>query len=136
MTYANNPLDRRHDALVSFGWQARPPAFWPPVLHLVYMLPLPGLPLLARCRSSLQLASRPSLASGLIRLAWACPVFLDGNIIDLGVLKLHVAEACSGLRYLFPILSFSATSSTVILYRGPVWHKAVLLIWRQPRSPS
>ena len=33
--------------------------------------------------------------------------FLDGNIIDLGVYRLHVAEACSGLRYLFPLLALS-----------------------------
>ena len=50
------------------------------------------------------------------------PVFLDGNVIDLGVYKLQVAEACSGLRYLFPIMSF--TYVFAVLYRGPVWHKA------------
>ena len=58
------------------------------------------------------------------------PVFLDGNVIDLGVYKLQVAEACSGLRYLFPILSFSYLFS--ILYRGPIWHKAVLLLSAAP----
>jgi exosortase D (VPLPA-CTERM-specific) len=58
------------------------------------------------------------------------PVFLDGNIIDLGVLKLHVAEACSGLRYLFPIMSFSYVFA--VLYRGPMWHKAVLLLAAAP----
>jgi exosortase D (VPLPA-CTERM-specific) len=60
----------------------------------------------------------------------AVPVFLEGNIIDLGVTKLHVAEACSGLRYLFPILSFSYIFA--VLYRGPMWHKAVLLISAAP----
>jgi exosortase D (VPLPA-CTERM-specific) len=58
------------------------------------------------------------------------PVFLEGNIIDLGVLQLHVAEACSGLRYLFPIMSFSYVFAC--LYRGPVWHKAVLLLAAVP----
>jgi exosortase len=58
------------------------------------------------------------------------PVFLEGNIIDLGVLRLHVAEACSGLRYLFPIMSFSYIFA--VLYRGPMWHKAVLLISAAP----
>ncbi|MCV6595948.1 MAG: archaeosortase/exosortase family protein, partial [Mangrovicoccus sp.] len=58
------------------------------------------------------------------------PVYLDGNIIDLGIYKLQVAEACSGLRYLFPILSFSYLMS--ILYRGPIWHKAVLLLSAAP----
>jgi exosortase D (VPLPA-CTERM-specific) len=58
------------------------------------------------------------------------PVFLQGNIIDLGVLQLHVADACSGLRYLFPILSFSYIFA--VLYRGPVWHKAILLLSAVP----
>jgi exosortase len=64
-----------------------------------------------------------------IRLA-GIPVFLEGNIIDLGLLKLQVAEACSGLQYLFPILSFSYLFA--ILYRGPLWHKAVLLLLAAP----
>jgi exosortase D (VPLPA-CTERM-specific) len=41
-----------------------------------------------------------------------------------------VAEACSGLRYLFPILSF--TYLMAILYRGPFWHKAVLFLMAAP----
>jgi exosortase D (VPLPA-CTERM-specific) len=32
-------------------------------------------------------------------------VFLEGNVIDLGRYKLQVVEACSGLRYLYPLLS-------------------------------
>ena len=58
------------------------------------------------------------------------PVFLEGNIIDLGLYKLQVAEACSGLRYLFPIMSFSYVFC--MLYSGPRWHKAVLLLSAVP----
>lgn len=107
--------------LIGFGW-ARGRAFWPPVLHLVYMLPLPGV-LYYGLSTFLQGVSS-ELGVWFLRLM-AVPVFLDGNIIDLGVTRLHVAEACSGLRYLFPILSFSYIFA--VLYRGPVWHKAVLL---------
>src|SRR5262249_11465682 len=32
-------------------------------------------------------------------------VFLEGNVIDLGIYKLEVAEACNGLRYLFPLMT-------------------------------
>jgi hypothetical protein len=31
-------------------------------------------------------------------------VFQDGNIIDLGITQLQVVDACSGLRYLIPLL--------------------------------
>jgi exosortase D (VPLPA-CTERM-specific) len=112
--------------LLSFGWrQGR--QFWPPVLHLVYMLPLPGV-LYYGLSTWLQGVSSHLGVYFLDLLA--VPVFLDGNIIDLGVYKLHVAEACSGLRYLFPILSFSYIFA--VLYKGPMWHKAVLLISAAP----
>ena len=53
------------------------------------------------------------------------PVFLSGNIIDLGNYQLLVAEACSGLRYLFPFLSLGVMSA--YLYRGPLWHKLTIV---------
>lgn len=112
--------------LVSFGWSTGK-HFWPPVLHLVYMLPLPGV-IFYKMTDWLQLISS-ELGVWFLRLL-SVPVFLEGNIIDLGVTKLHVADACSGLRYLFPILSFSYIFA--VLYRGPMWHKAVLLISAAP----
>lgn len=112
--------------LISFGWSTGK-HFWPPVLHLVYMLPLPGV-IYFKLTTWLQFISS-ELGVWFLKLL-SVPVFLDGNIIDLGVTKLHVAEACSGLRYLFPILSFSYIFA--VLYRGPVWHKAVLLLAAAP----
>ena len=112
--------------LVSFGWNTGK-HFWPPVLHLVYMLPLPGT-IYYKMSAWLQLVSS-ELGVWFLKLL-SVPVFLEGNIIDLGVYKLHVAEACSGLRYLFPILSFSYIFA--VLYRGPMWHKAVLLLSAAP----
>lgn len=112
--------------LVSFGWETGR-HFWPPVLHLVYMLPLPDT-IYYKMTTWLQFVSS-ELGVWFLRLL-SIPVFLDGNIIDLGVTKLHVAEACSGLRYLFPILSFSYIFA--VLYKGPMWHKAVLLISAAP----
>lgn len=112
--------------LISFGFR-RGILFWPAVLHLAFMLPLPAT-LYWKVSTSLQLFSS-EVGVALIRAA-GIPVYLDGNIIDLGIYKLHVAEACSGLRYLYPILSFSYIFAA--LYRGPVWHKAVLLISAAP----
>ena len=112
--------------LVSFGWSTGK-HFWPPVLHLVYMLPLPGV-IYYKLTNGLQLVSS-ELGVWFLQLA-NVPVYLEGNIIDLGVMRLHVAEACSGLRYLFPIMSFSYVFA--VLYRGPMWHKAVLLLAAVP----
>lgn len=98
-----------------------------PVLHLVFMLPLPqGV----FWQLSIFLQGVSSELGVWFLTVVGVPVYLDGNIIDLGVYKLQVAEACSGLRYLFPILSFSYLSA--ILYRGPIWHKLVLLVTAAP----
>jgi exosortase D (VPLPA-CTERM-specific) len=112
--------------LISFGWNVGK-HFWPPVLHLVYMLPLPDT-LYYKMTNHLQLISS-ELGVFFLRLL-NVPVFLQGNIIDLGVLRLHVADACSGLAYLFPILSFSYIFA--VLYKGPMWHKAILLVSAVP----
>lgn len=112
--------------LVSFGWNTGK-HFWPGVLHLVYMLPLPGI-IYYKITTSLQFISS-ELGVVFLRML-DIPVFLDGNIIDLGVIKLHVAEACSGLRYMFPIMSFSYIFAA--LYKGPMWHKATLLLAAVP----
>ena len=112
--------------LTVLGWQTGR-RHWAPVLHLVFMLPLPQI-LYWQLTIQLQLVSS-ELGVGLIKLA-GIPVFLEGNIIDLGVYKLQVAEACSGLRYLFPILSFSYLMA--LLYRGPFWHKLVLFALAAP----
>ncbi|ARE42519.1 hypothetical protein RGUI_4202 (plasmid) [Rhodovulum sp. P5] len=112
--------------LISFGWQTGR-NFWPPVLHLVYMLPLPGT-IYYKVSTHLQFFSS-ELGVWFLKLL-SVPVFLEGNIIDLGVTKMHVAEACSGLRYMFPILSFSYIFA--VLYQGPKWHKAILLVSAVP----
>ena len=112
--------------LVCFGW-AEGRTHWAPVLHLIFMLPLPQF-VYWKLTIMLQLISS-QLGVWFVELA-GVPVFLEGNVIDLGVYKLQVAEACSGLRYLFPILSFSYLFA--ILYRGPMWHKAVLLLAAAP----
>ncbi len=112
--------------LVGFGWR-RGRQFWPPVLHLAFMLPLPAV-LYWQVSSNLQMVSS-ELGVAIIR-ALDVPVFLDGNIIDLGIYKLHVAEACSGLRYLFPVMSFSYVFA--VLYQGPLWIKTVLLLSAAP----
>jgi len=112
--------------LTVFGWE-RGRLHQLPVLHLIFMLPLPQF-LYWKLTIFLQGVSSV-IGVWLVDLAGVA-VFLEGNVIDLGVYKLQVAEACSGLRYLFPILSFSYLFA--ILYRGPIWHKAVLLLAAVP----
>ena len=112
--------------LTVFGWK-RGITHQLPVVHLVFMLPLPQF-IYWQLTIFLQGVSS-QIGVWFVQLM-GVSVYLEGNVIDLGVYKLQVAEACSGLRYLFPILSFSYLFS--ILYRGPLWHKAVLLLSAAP----
>lgn len=112
--------------LTVFGWK-RGIQHQLPVFHLIFMLPLPQF-VYWKLTIFLQGVSS-EIGVWIVRQA-GVSVFLEGNIIDLGVYKLQVAEACSGLRYLFPILSFSYLFA--ILYRGPIWHKGVLLLSAAP----
>ncbi len=101
--------------------------FWPGWLHLIFMLPLPQFIYLAVSTKLQTLSS--ALGVGFIQFA-QIPVFLDGNIIDLGVYKLQVAEACSGLRYMFPLFSFGWLIA--VLYNGPNWHRVVIFFSTVP----
>ena len=75
-----------------------------PIAFLLFAIPLPYF-IDAELTLRLQLLSS-QLGAFLIRM-FGVPVYLDGNIIDLGNYQLQVVEACSGLRYLYPLLSVS-----------------------------
>jgi exosortase D (VPLPA-CTERM-specific) len=77
---------------------------WVPLLILVFMIPLPAFfsnPL------SLQLQLLSSQIGVWFIRAAGISVFLEGNVIDLGSMQLQVAEACDGLRYLFPLMTLA-----------------------------
>jgi len=94
-----------------------------PLVYLVFMIPLPGF-LYHSLSAEMQLISS-ELGVAFIRMV-GIPVFLEGNVIDLGLMQLQVAEACNGLRYLFPLLSFGFLCGAI--YHGPVWHRVVVFL--------
>jgi exosortase len=112
--------------LTVFGWE-RGRKHQLPVFHLIFMLPLPTF---VYFKLIIFLQGVSSEIGVLFVRMMGIPVFLEGNVIDLGVYKLQVAEACAGLQYLFPILSF--TYLFAILYRGPMWHKVFLFLLAAP----
>jgi exosortase D (VPLPA-CTERM-specific) len=94
-----------------------------PIAFLLFAFPLPGS-LAVPLSTTLQLISS-KLGAAILDLL-GISVFLDGNIIDLGVYKLQVAEACSGLRYLFPLASFGFLCAW--MFKGPWWARALILL--------
>jgi exosortase D (VPLPA-CTERM-specific) len=113
-------------ALVVFGAGAVRIIF-PIVLLLLLTIPLPYT-LEAMLTIKLQLVST-NVGVAIIQLL-GIPVYVEGNIIDLGSYKLQVAEACSGLRYLLPLTCISFLMA--YLYKAPFWKKAVVVISAAP----
>jgi exosortase D (VPLPA-CTERM-specific) len=101
--------------------------FVAPLAMLVFMLPLPEL-FMKHISLALQLLSS-QLGVALIRLA-GVSVFLDGNLIDLGTMKLQVAEACSGLSYLLPLLTIGCI--TAFFFRAAIWQRVLLVLSSVP----
>ena len=94
-----------------------------PILILVTAIPLPYF-IDSELSWRLQLLSS-KLGVLFIRL-FDIPVFLEGNVIDLGYYKLQVVEACSGLSYLFPLMSLGFIAAYI--YQAPLWQKIFLFL--------
>jgi len=94
-----------------------------PLAILLFMIPLPAF-LLNNLSSQLQLISS-EIGVAVIRL-FNISVYLEGNVIDLGVYKLQVVEACSGLNYLFPLMTLAFISA--YFFTGSFWKKSVIFL--------
>jgi exosortase D (VPLPA-CTERM-specific) len=113
-------------ALALMGWQAFRIALVPLAL-LFLMNPIPNF-FYNNLSSSLQLLSS-QLGVAFMRL-WGVSVFLEGNVIDLGSYQLQVAEACSGLRYLFPLMTLGVI--VAYLFKGRAWMRCWLFLSTVP----
>jgi len=101
--------------------------FMPLTLLLLLTIPLPYT-LQAILTIKLQMLST-NLGVALIQLV-GLPVYVEGNIVDLGTYKIQVAEACSGLRYLLPLTCISFI--VAYLYKAPFWKKIVVVVSAAP----
>ena len=109
-------------ALSLLGWRA---VRWVmvPLLLLFFTVPLSGV-IYNSLSQSLQLISS-AIGVGIIRL-FGISVLLEGNVIHLPTMQLQVVEACSGLRYLFPLMVIGFIAAYV--YRAPFWKRALLFL--------
>jgi exosortase D (VPLPA-CTERM-specific) len=108
--------------LALLGWQAFK-TIWVPLLVLLFMIPLPNLIYRGLSEDAQLISSQ--IGVSVIRL-FGISVFLEGNVIDLGSYKLQVAEACSGLRYLFPLMALGFIAA--YLFRGAFWKRAIIFL--------
>jgi exosortase D (VPLPA-CTERM-specific) len=94
-----------------------------PLLILAFMIPLPAF-FFYNLSTKLQLLSS-ELGVWFMRL-FGISVFVEGNVIDLGGYKLQVAEACDGLRYLFPLMTLGFLMA--YFYKGALWKRILLFL--------
>jgi exosortase D (VPLPA-CTERM-specific) len=100
-----------------------------PLLILFLMVPLPDF-LYQNFSVQLQLLSS-RIGVAFIRFV-GIPVYLEGNVIDLGAYKLQVAEACDGLRYLFPLMTLGFVGA--YFFKAALWKRAALFLSSIPIS--
>lgn len=89
-----------------------------PLGFLIFMVPLPTI---VDTTLGVFLKSVSSKMGGWIIQAVGIPVYVSGNIIDIGTTQLQVVDACSGMRYLFALLAlgviYAATFQKVLWKR-------------------
>lgn len=111
-----------------FGWR-KLRAIALPVGFLLTMFPFPQVinnPL------TLQLKLISSTVGVKIIQLFGVSVFQEGNIIDLGFTRLEVVDACSGLRYLFPLIIVAILVAAQ--QRARIWQRIVLVLSAVPFS--
>jgi len=94
-----------------------------PLCFMLAMFPLPNF-LYGKVSLSLKLLSS-QLGVAMLRMS-GMSAFREGNVIDVGFTQLQVVDACSGLRYLIPLIALGCLLAYVT--RGPVWQKVVLVL--------
>lgn len=100
-----------------------------PVAYLLTAIPLPVF-LYNALSSQLQLWSS-ALGVGVLQFI-GVTAFREGNVIDLGPVQLQVAEACSGIRYLFPLTALALLCA--YFFRDRMWKRIVLVLSALPIS--
>jgi len=100
-----------------------------PFMHLFLVIPLPYM-LDVMLSGKMQLISS-DLGVAISRLL-GLTVFQDGNIIDLGIYKLQVVEACSGLNYMYPLMTIGLMMG--YMYKAPFYARAILFLSSVPIS--
>lgn len=100
-----------------------------PLVYLLTAIPLPVF-LHNALSSQLQLWSS-ALGVGVLQFI-GVTAFREGNVIDLGPVQLQVAQACSGIRYLFPLTALALLCA--YFFHDRRWKRVLLVLSALPIS--
>ncbi len=103
-----------------FGWR-KVKTIWFALATMLAMFPPPNI-ICVQVSLGLKLLSS-QLGVWLLHLS-GMSAFREGNIIDLGFTQLQVVDACSGLRYLVPLMVLSLLFAH--WFMGHFWKRVVL----------
>ena len=93
-----------------------------PVCMILTMFPFPNF---FNNRITLTLKLLSSKIGVLMMQAFGLSAYREGNVIDLGFTQLQVVDACSGLRYLLPLVVLSLL---LAYYLKIAWWKKILVV--------
>jgi exosortase D (VPLPA-CTERM-specific) len=110
----------------AMGWEKIRIILFPLVFSLA-MFPFPAF---INNRITLQLKILSSKIGVVMMQIYGISAYREGNIIDLGFTKLQVVDACSGLRYLFPMIVLSILIA--YFYKARLWKKIVIVLSSTP----
>ena len=112
--------------MMHLGWQKIKKIGFALVI-LLTMFPLPSF-LYNKLSVKLQLISS-WLGVAMIQL-YGMSAYREGNVIDLGFTQLQVVEACSGLRYVIPLLVMGLLIA--YFFKTRLWKRIVLVLSSVP----
>jgi len=113
--------------VILYGWRTRYLIF--PLVILLFIVPLPAF--INRILTFKLKLAATTLSVTMLR-ASGVSVLQEGNIIDLGISQLQVVDACSGLRYLMPLLLTALLVGYFFNKRW--WQRAILILVVVPLS--
>lgn len=102
------------------GW-AKVRTIWFALVMILAMFPPPNF---VTVKASLGLKLISSQIGVWMLHLWGVSALREGNIIDLGFTQLQVVDACSGLRYLMPLMVLSLLFAH--WFMGRFWKRLVL----------
>ncbi|BBO85866.1 hypothetical protein DSCO28_64320 [Desulfosarcina ovata subsp. sediminis] len=114
--------------LLCFGMDALK-KLWLPLGFLIFMMPIPNM-MNRYLGEPLKLFSS-KMGAEIIRL-WGISVHTAGNVIDMGFTQLQVVDACSGLRFLFPLIALGVAYA--YFFQKSPWKRGISVLATIPIS--
>lgn len=94
-----------------------------PLCFILTMFPFPNF---INNRITLYLKTISTKLGVMMMQAYGLSTYREGNVIDLGFTQLQVVDACSGLRYLFPMVVLSILIAS--FNPGRLWKRVFIVL--------